>query len=93
MELRLQQKGDFCEKPHYTIKNFKFWEPVKWGLKIIGPDYQKAHPSAKSGRTNRLAYVAVALIRRYTTTRKKVRENRHWKVDVVYNTTAATAPS
>jgi len=22
---------------------------------------------------------------------KKVRENRHWKVDVVYNTTAATA--
>ena len=23
--------------------------------------------------------------------KKKVRENRHWKVDVVYNTTAATA--
>jgi len=23
--------------------------------------------------------------------KKKVRENRHWKLDVVYNTTAATA--
>jgi len=44
------------------MENFKFWEPVKWGLKIIGPKYQKAHPYAKSGRTNRLAYVAVALV-------------------------------
>ena len=61
MELRLQRMCDFYEKPHFTMENFKFWEPVKWGLKIIGPKYQKAHPYAKSGRTNRLAYVAVAL--------------------------------
>jgi len=87
MELRVQQMGDFYEKTHFTMENFKFWEPVKWGLKIIGPKYQKAHPYAKSGQTNRLAYVAVALVWRYTTSRKKVRENRHWKVDVVYNTT------
>ena len=60
MELRLQQMGDFYEKPHFTMENFKFGEPVKWGLKIIGPKYQKAHPYTKSGRTNRLAYVAVA---------------------------------
>ena len=38
------------------MENFKFWEPVKWGLKIFAPNYQKAHPYAKSGRTNRLAY-------------------------------------
>ena len=87
MELRLQQMGDFYEKPHFTMENFKYWEPVLWGLKIILLNYQKAHPYAKSGRTNRLAYVAVALVWRYTTARKKVRENRHWKVDVVYNTT------
>jgi len=62
MELRLQQMGDFYKKPHFTVENFKFWEPVKWGLKIIIPKYQKAHPYAKSGRTNRLAYVAVALV-------------------------------
>jgi len=59
MELRLQQMGDFYEKPHFAMENFKFWEPVKWGLKIFAPNYQKAHPYAKSGRTNRLAYVAV----------------------------------
>ena len=61
MELRLQQKGDFYEKPHFTMENFKFWGPVKWGLKIFAPNYQKEHPYTKSGRTNRLAYVAVAL--------------------------------
>ena len=61
MELRRQQMGDFYEKPHFTMENFKFWEPVNWGLKIFAPNYQKAHPYAKSGRTNRLAYVAVTL--------------------------------
>ena len=43
------------------MENFKFWEPVKCGLKTFAPNYQKAHPYAKSGRTNRLAYVAVTL--------------------------------
>ena len=47
MELRLQQKGDFYEKPHFTMENFKFWGPVKWGLKIFAPNYQKAHFYAK----------------------------------------------
>ena len=31
VELRLQQMGDFHEKPHFTIANFKFREAVKWG--------------------------------------------------------------
>ena len=61
MKLRLQQMGNFYEKPFFTIENFKFWGPVKWGLKIFAPNYQNAHPYAKSGRTNRLAYVAVTL--------------------------------
>ena len=43
MELRLQQKGYFYEKPHFTMENFKFGGPVKWGLKIFAPNYQKAH--------------------------------------------------
>jgi len=51
----------FYEKPHFTIESFRFWEAVKWGLKIFSPNYQMAHPYAKSGRTNRLAYVAVTL--------------------------------
>jgi len=50
VERRLQQMGDFYEKPHFTMENFKFWEAVKWGLKIFAPNYQKAHPFAKSGR-------------------------------------------
>jgi len=61
LELRLLQMGDFYEKPHYTVKNFKFREAVKWGLKISAPNYQKSHSYAKSSRTNRLAYVAVTL--------------------------------
>ena len=87
VELRLQKMGDFYEKPHFTVENFKFREAVKWGLKIFAPNYQKAHPYAKSGRTNCLAYVAVTLFWHYTVKRKKLCENRHWKLDVVYNTT------
>jgi len=30
-------------------------------LKIFAPNYEKAHPYAKSGQTNRLGYVAVTL--------------------------------
>ena len=57
VELRLQQMGDFYEKPHFTSENFKFRAAVEWGLKIFAPYYQKAHPYAKSGRTNRLALI------------------------------------
>jgi len=53
----------------------------------------KGTPLPKSGRTNRLAYVAVTCFDTRERREKKVRENRHWKLDVVYNTTAATAPS
>jgi len=61
VELRLQQMGDFYEKPHFTMENFKFLGAVKWRLKMFAPNYQKAHPYAKSGRTNCLACVAVTL--------------------------------
>ena len=61
MELRLQQMSDFYEKTHFTMEKFKFREAVKWGLNIFAPNYQNAHPYAKSGRTNRLGYVAVTL--------------------------------
>ena len=61
VELRLQQMGDFYDKTDFTMDNFKFRGPVKYVLKIFAPNYQKAHPYAKSGRTNRLAYVAVTL--------------------------------
>ena len=29
VDLRLQQMGDFDEKPHFTMENFKFQEAVK----------------------------------------------------------------
>jgi len=61
VELRLQQMGDFYKKPYFTMENFKFREAVKWGLNIFAPNYQNAHRYAKSGRTNRLGYVAVTL--------------------------------
>jgi len=51
----------FYEKPHFTIDSFNLSEPVKWGLKIFEPNYQKAHPYAKSDRTNRLPNMAVTL--------------------------------
>jgi len=53
------------------MENFKFREAVKWGLKIFAPNQQKAHPYAKYGRTNCLAYVPVTLFWHYTATRKK----------------------
>jgi len=63
------------------MENCKFREAVKWGLTIFAPNYQKAHPYAKFGLTNRLAYVAVTLFGQYTAARKKVRENRYWKIE------------
>jgi len=53
--------GDFDEKLHFTMGIVKCREAVKWGLKIFAPNYQKAHPHAKSDRTNHLPYVAVTL--------------------------------
>jgi len=53
--------GDFNEKLHFIMENFKFPDAVNWELKIFAPTYQKAHSYAKSGRTNCLAYVAVTL--------------------------------
>jgi len=47
--------GNYYERQHFTMENFKFREAVKWGLKIFASNYQKAHPYAKSGRTNHLA--------------------------------------
>jgi len=49
MELRLQQMGDFYEKPHIAIEMFNFREALKWGLKIFALIYQKANRYAKSG--------------------------------------------
>jgi len=79
LELRLQQMVDFYEKPNFTIENFKFRGAVKLGLKNVVLNYQKVHPYTKSGRTNRLAYVAVTLFwyyTVYTASRKKVCMNR-----------------
>ena len=76
------------------MENFKFWGPVKWGLKNFAPNYQKAHTYAKScGKKSFGVCGSSVVLTLDDGEKKKVRENRHWKVDVVYNTTAATAPS
>jgi len=85
VELRLQQMGDFYEKPYFTMENCQFREAVKWRLKIFAPIYQKAHFYAKSGRTNRLAFMAVALFWHYTPAKKSMRESP-LENRVVYNT-------
>ena len=41
VELRLQQMGDFYEKPHFAMENFKFREYVNWGLKFFGTKLPK----------------------------------------------------
>jgi len=75
--------GDFYEKPHFTMENFKFLEYVKWGLKFFAPNYKKAHPYAKS-----FGVCGSDVVLTLYGDEKKVRENRHWKIDVVYNTTS-----
>jgi len=74
--------GDFYEKPHFTIENFKLWEAGdEWRLEMFVSKYQKAHSYAKSGRINRSAYVPVALFWILYGGEKKVRENVHWKLE------------
>jgi len=81
----------FYEKPHFIMENFKFSEAAV-GFKTFWAKYQKAHSYAKSGWINRLAYVAVAVFKRYMAPRKKYERTPigKWKLDVVYNTAAAT---
>jgi len=81
--------GDFYEKPHVTMENFKFGE-VGVGVNNFWTEVPKRTPYAKSGQINRLAYVAVAVFKRYTAVSKKTRE-RPLETRVVYNTAAATA--
>ena len=59
VELRLQKMGEFYEKPHFTIEKFEISGSCKVGVKNVCTELSKPHPYAKSGRTNRLAYVAV----------------------------------
>jgi len=66
--------GDFYEKPHFAMENFKFWK-AGIGVENLWIKVPKAYAYAKSGRINGLAYVAVAVFKRYTAPRKKVREN------------------
>ena len=72
------------------MKIFKFLEAAGWGLKIFGPKYQKTHRYAKYGGINRLAYVAVAVFKRYTAAKKSTRD-RTLEIRVVYTMAADTA--
>ena len=77
------------------MENFKFWEPVKWGLIIFGTKLPKGTPLPQiwSNKSFGVCGSDFVLTLESDEKIKKVRENRHWKLDVVYNPTAATAPS
>jgi len=81
VELWLQIMGDFfLQKNAFCNEKFLIFGGWGWGLKIFGPKYQKAYRYAKYDRINRLAYVAVAVFKRYTAP-KKVCENTHWNFE------------
>ena len=88
VELRLQQMGDFYEKPYFTMENFKFRGAVKWGWKFLHQT-TKRHtltPNLVEQIIWRMwQWRCFDSIRRLE---KKVRENCHWKLDVVYNNTS-----
>ena len=52
VELRLQQMGDFYEKSHFTIENFKFLGGCKVGVENFCTKLTKGITYAKSGRPN-----------------------------------------
>ena len=87
IDVKLLWSYDYSKWVIFMKNHILQWKILNLGslyrrVKSFAPNYQKAHPYAKSGRTNRLAYVAVTLFWRFTAARKKVRENRHWKLDV-----------
>jgi len=68
VQLRLQKIGDFLTK-NYILQ----WKFLNFGdgVENLWTSAKKAHPYAKSGRINRLAYVPVVVFWRYRTPRKK----------------------
>ena len=56
-------------------------EGCKVGVENLCTKLPNGTPLRQTGRTNRLAYVAVTLFWHYTAARKKVRENRHRKIE------------
>jgi len=87
VKLRLQQMGDFYEKPHLQWKILNFERLKGGGWKFL-------HQTTK--RHTLTPNLVEQIVWRMWQWRcfdtiqrreKKVRENRHWKIDVIYNTT------
>ena len=78
--------GDFYDKPHFTIKNFGGCEV---GVENVCTKVPKGTPLRQIWSNKSLGVCGSdVVLTQYTATRKKVRGNRHWKLDVVYNTTS-----
>ena len=75
------------------MENFKFWDAVKWGLKNVCTKLPKGTPLRQIWSNKSFGVCGSDVVLTLESDEKKVRENRHWKVNVVNNTTVATAPS
>ena len=71
------------------MENFKFQQAVNWGLKLFAPNYQTGTPLRQIWLNKPFGVCGSdVVLTLYGGEKKKVRENRHWKLDVVYNTTS-----
>jgi len=66
--------------------NLKFREAVKWGLKMFAPP-PTGTPLRQIWSNKSFGVCGSDVVLTLESDEKKVRENRHWKLDVVYNTT------
>ena len=70
------------------MENFKFREAVKWGLKFLHQTTKRHILNAKIWSNKSFGVCGTDVVLILYAGEKKVRENRHWKLDVVYNTTS-----
>jgi len=70
------------------MENFKFRGAVKWGFENFCTKLPKGTPLRQIWSNKWFGVCGSDVVLSLESDEKKVRENRHWKLDVVYNTTS-----
>jgi len=88
VELTLQQIGNFYEKPHFTIENFKFRNSVKWGVENFCTKLPKGTPLRQIWSNKSFGVCAIDVVLTLYGGDKKRTQESPLENRFVYNTTS-----
>ena len=95
-DVQLLWSYDYSKCAIFTKNRILQWKILNFGGCKVGVEnfctkLQKGTPLRQIWSNKSFGVCSSDVVLTLESDEKKVRENRHWKLDVVYNTTAATA--